>query len=158
MKDPNHSTYTEDDLEIDLRQILTVLKKWRTLIIAMTLLCGLAAAIVSFFILPPIYQAQTLLMVNQATDKLQAVPTSSAEGDDLTNVDNNVSRMPVLTMNTYLGQIKSETLMNRIISDLKIQDQYSAGSLAAVIDAQVVKDSNLIEVKVTGPDPVLAAV
>lgn len=155
MNDPNYNNQN-DEIEIDLRQILTVLKKWRNLIIIMTLLCGFAAGLVSFFVLPPIYQANTLLMVNQATDKLQALPNNNS--GDLDNVVGSVSRLPVLTMSTYLGQIKSETLMHRIIKKLKLDPaQYSAAGLAAMIDAQVVKDSNLIQVKVTNPDPVLAS-
>jgi succinoglycan biosynthesis transport protein ExoP len=158
LKDPNQNTYVADEeLEIDLRQILSVLKKWRNLIIVMTILCGFAAGILSWFVLPPIYQSQTLLMVTQATDKLQAVPTNTGDGD-LDNVVNNVSRLPVLTMSTYLGQLKSETLMNRIIKDLDLDpEQYTPAALAGMIEAQVVKDSNLIEVKVTSPDAVLAS-
>jgi capsular polysaccharide biosynthesis protein len=161
MKDPNRSTYKieDEEMEIDLRQIINVLKKWRKLIIVMTLLCGFAAGILSFFVLPPIYQAQTLLMVTQATDKLQATPTttSSADGENLDNLDN-VSRLPVLTMSTYLGQLKSEALMNRIIKKLHLNpEQYNASALAGMIDAQVVQDSNLIQVNVTSPDRLLAS-
>ncbi len=157
LNDQNQSgKYSEDEIEIDLRELLKVFRKWGKLIIIMTLLCSLATGLVSWLLLSPVYQANTLLMVSQATEKLQATVNGSNEG--LEDVVGSVSRMPVLTMSTYLGQIKSETLMNRIIERLELDDLgYNARSLSGMIDASVVKDSNLIEVKVTGTDPELAA-
>lgn len=134
-----------DEMEIDLRQLIMVLKKWSRLIILMTLLSGLAAYIISSYVLTPVYQAKTLLMVTQATDKLSTAPAS--RGDDLDDVVGSVSRIPVWTMSTYLGQLKSEALMHNIIKELQLPN--SAGGLASMIDAAVIKDSNLIEVKVS---------
>ncbi len=151
----NHHNIADEEIEIDLRELLKIFKKWSKLIIVMTLLCAFAAGLLSYFVMSPIYQAQTLLMVTQATEKLQTNPTRSGEG--LEDVVSSVSRMPVLTMSTYLGQIKSETLMNRIIERLELDpEKYNAYTLSGMIDASVVKDSNLIEVKVTSADPVLA--
>lgn len=154
MTDKNHASYAaEDEIEIDLRQLITVLKKWSKLIITMTLLCTFTAGVLSYFFLTPIYQAQTLLMVTQATDKLQAAPQ---QGDSLERVVSSMSSTPVWTMSTYLGQLKSEALMKRIIAELRLID-YTPDMLSGMINASVVKDSNLIEVKVTSSDPRLAA-
>ncbi len=157
MKDrKNTSKLAEAEIEIDLREFLRVFRKWSKLIVVMTLICTFAVGLLSFFVLSPIYQAKTLLMVTQATEKLQNNPTRSNEG--LEDVVSSVSRMPVLTMSSYLGQLKSETLMNRIIERLKLNPkEYSIYTLSAMIEAKVVKDSNLIEVSITNPDPVLAA-
>lgn len=143
-------SYTNgDEIEIDLRQLLMVLKKWSRLIIIMTLLAGLAAFLISSFVLTPVYQAKTLLMVTQATDKLST--QAATQNEDLGDVVSSVSRIPVWTMSTYLGQLKSEALMKRIIDKLNLP--YSPGGLASMIEATVVKDSNLIEVKVNNTDP-----
>ena len=151
----NSGKYAEEEIEIDLRELLKIFKKWSKYIIVMTLLCTFAVGLLSWFVMSPIYQAKTLLMVTQATDKLQTNPVRSGEG--LEDVVSSVSRMPVLTMSTYLGQIKSETLMNRIIEHLELDpEKYNAYTLVGMIDASVVKDSNLIEVKVTSADPALA--
>jgi succinoglycan biosynthesis transport protein ExoP len=147
----------DDEIEIDLRQILTVLRKWSKLIIIMTLLCMLTAGIISYFVLSPVYQASTLLMVTQATDKLATAPTTNT-GDGLNNVVNSVNLTPVLTMTTYLGQLQSEALMQRVIKELKLDpEKYTPAVLAGAIDATIVKDSNLIEVKVNNNDPVVAS-
>lgn len=153
----NNHNIAEEEIEIDLRELLRIFKKWSKLIIVMTLLCAFVAGLVSQFIMSPIYQAKTLLMVTQATEKLQTNPTIRS-GEGLEDVVSSVSRLPVLTMSTYLGQIKSEALMNRIIERLELDpEKYNAYSISGMIDATVVKDSNLIEVKVTGADPALAA-
>lgn len=156
MTNPEQSSnQTDEEMEIDLRQLLQIIKKRSKLIIAGTLLCALSAGIISFVILTPIYMTKTLLMVTQATDKLQNYrPVNNGEG--LEDVVSNVSRMPVWTMNTYAEQIKSEAMMNRIIDRMGLEN-YSAGRLASMISTNIVKDSNLIEVRVSSGDPVLAA-
>ena len=152
----NNHNIADEEIEIDLRELLKIFKKWSKLIIVMTLLCAFVAGLFSYFVMSPIYQAKTLLMVTQATEKLQTNPTARS-GEGLEDVVSSVSRMPVLTMSTYLGQIKSETLMNRIIERLQLDpEKYNAYSMAGMIEASVVKDSNLIEVKVTSADPALA--
>ncbi len=159
MSEEKHNDYTEDgEIEIDLRRLLNVFRKWSKLIIVMTLLCAFAAGIVSAFILPPVYQANTLLMVAQATDKLQSQPTAANTGDDLDQVVNTISRLPVLTMNTYLGQLQSEALMKRVIKKLDLDEEgITPADLSTMIEAEVVQDSNLIQVKVNNNDPELAA-
>ena len=146
----------DGEIEIDLRQILAVLKKWYKLIIIMTLLCVLTAGLVSYFVLSPVYQSSTLLMVTQATDKLSTNITRT--GDGLGDVVDMVNRTPVLTMTSYLGQLKSEALMQRVIEALDLEAEgYTPVGLAGSIEATIVKDSNLIEVKVSNTDPILAS-
>jgi len=155
LTEPNNNLNgTSEEIEIDLREIIKVLKKRSKLIIAGTLLCALTAGLISFFILPPIYQAQTLLMVTQATERLQ---TNAKQTEGLEDVVGSVSRMPAWTLNTYLGQIKSEALMKRIINRLKLDSSlYTAAGISGMINASIVKDSNLIDIKVTNGDPYLA--
>jgi len=149
MNEERRAYAESDDIEIDLRQLIMVLKKWARLIIIMTLLAGVAAYLISSFILTPVYQAKTLLMVTQATDKLSA--NTARSNQDLSDVVSTVTTIPVWTMSTYMGQLKSEALMKRIIDKLDLR--VSPGGLAGMIEASVVKDSNLIEVKVNHPDP-----
>ncbi|RJO61500.1 MAG: lipopolysaccharide biosynthesis protein [Dehalococcoidia bacterium] len=144
---------TEEQV-IDLRSYLKILHKRRLLIILVTLLFLLTGGILSFFVLPPGYEAGTLLLVTQAADKQQVVN----QGNDTGSVVNTVSRIPVLTMNTYVGQIKSEALLQRVIDKLQLGERgYTARTLAGQIRAATAKDSNLIEVIVSGSDPNLAA-
>lgn len=149
-----YKNVAEEEIEIDLRHLLKVFKKWNKLIILGTLLCAFSVGILSFFVIPPVYEAETLLMVTQATDKLQSV--QQVEGLD--EVVGSISQMPVWTMNTYLGQIKSEVVMQRVIDRLKMDHTlYNPATLSRQVDASIVKDSNLLDIKVSNGDPVLAS-
>lgn len=146
---------SEDVITVDLREFIRILRKWSKLIISMTVCLALLVMMVSTFVLEPVYQSKTLLMVTQATEKLQSVPTTPGTGEgELDSVVSTVSRIPVLTMSTYLGQLKSEALMIRVIERLRLLT--TPASLSKMIEAQVVKDTNLIEVKVNHHNPVLA--
>jgi len=149
-----NSDHAEEEIEIDLRKILKVLRKWSKLIIMITLLTTLASGLISYYYLKPVYQAKTLLMVTVASDKLQVTTNPLTRTDPTTGAA--TAPMPVLTMNTYLGQLKSEVVISRVITALNLSNQ-SGDSLSKNIEASIVQDSNLIEVKVKHTDPILAA-
>lgn len=150
-----NSNLAEDEIQIDLRAYLKVLQKWRKFIALGTLACVLTSGILSFFFLPPVYESKTLLQVTQPTDREQVIRNQQGSLEDVVS---SVSRLPVMTMNTYLGQLNSEALMQRVIQKLKLDPgQYSPGVLSGMIKATVVKDSNLIDVRVQCGDPQLAA-
>ena len=157
MKNNREECYSDQaafEKEIDLRVYIKVLKKRRVLIAAITLLAVLTSGFLSYFVIKPVYQANSILLVTQAADKPQMI----AQKDDLSAIVNSVARIPVLTMNTYVGQIKSEALMQRVIDKLHLGDRgYSASSLAGQIKATAAKDSYLIDITVTNNDPQLAA-
>lgn len=142
-----------DEQSIDLRAYLQVLKKRRSMIAQIALLAVLVSAIYSFFVLKPIYEAKTVLMVTQVTDKMQTSTQSSAQN----NVINSVSRIPVMTMNTYVGQLKSDDLMMRVIERMNLADYgYTPRSLAGQVNVSAAEDSYLINVSVSNSDPELA--
>ena len=140
--------------EISLHQIFYVLKKWRILILTITLLFTLGVGVLNFFVIQPVYQAKTLLMVTVASEKLQVNNQLMIRPGEDTLLENQAA-MPILTMNTYLGQIQSEILMKRVLDQLGLKKQ-TISSLSAMIDSSIIKDSNLIEVKVSHTDPKMA--
>ncbi|TEB08228.1 Capsular polysaccharide type 8 biosynthesis protein cap8A [Pelotomaculum schinkii] len=151
---PNQNTPAGiDGQEIDLRVYIQLLKKRRALVVLLPLLAALVSAILSFFVLKPVYEAKTVLLVTQAADKLQTT-TRSNDPDDLLNT---VSRIPVLTMNTYVGQVKSDELMRRVIEQMGLEPYgFTPRSLAQQVKASSAKDSYLLEVSVSNHDPQLA--
>ncbi len=139
---------------IDLRLYLNILRKRYPLIILVTLLCVIVSGLISFFILKPVYETHTTLLVTQATDKQQTAGTQSG---DLNTLVDSMSRIPVLTMNTYIGELKSDAMMQNVIKKLRLEESgYSTRDLARSIKASVAKDSNLIDVTVNNGDPDLA--
>lgn len=147
--------YLEDG-EIDLRQILHVLYKWRLIIIAITTLAVITSGIMSYFVLAPVYQASSMLIVTMPDTGTKS--TSSSNQDDLESVISTVSRMPLMTMNTYVGQLTSDTMYQRVVQRLQLEDKgYSARNIAGMVNAEVAKDSNIIRLKVQHTNPRLAA-
>jgi succinoglycan biosynthesis transport protein ExoP len=55
-------TYTD---EIDLREYIEVLWRWKFFVVGVTLIAALTAALVSFFVLEPVYQASVQVLAPQ---------------------------------------------------------------------------------------------
>ncbi|MCR4441356.1 MAG: GNVR domain-containing protein [Peptococcaceae bacterium] len=139
--------------EIDVRQVLTVLDRRKWFIVIFTLSALMTAAVLSFFILPPVYEAQTTLLVVQGDEK-KAVRT---ESNDLESMISAISRLPEMTIKTYVEQIKDPVLLSEVIARLDMaKDGYTVESLSNIIRVTAIKDTNLIEVKVRNTDPKLA--
>lgn len=150
--------YYNDEDVIDLREYIAIISKWRGVIALLTLCALVTSAIVSYFVLPPVYETKTVLMVAQSvstTDK--RTPTDQ---DNLESLVNTISSIPQLTMNTYVMQVKNDRLMGQVAQALKekgVGEGLSAGALLGMVNAQALKDTNLIEIKATNTDPHLAA-
>lgn len=139
---------------IDLREYLSILKKRRLLIAVVTIVAVLTSAVLSFFVLPPVYETKTMLMATQPADE-KVVYRSS---DDLRSVVDTVSRLPGMTVKTYVGQVKNPVLLQRVIDKLRLNPQlYNVRTLDGMITVTDIKNTDLIEIKVESSDPQLAA-
>lgn len=143
-----------DEQGIDLLVLINALKKYFWFIALVTILAVIASGIHSYFLTTPVYVARTVLRVTQAADK----PQVTGQRDDIDSILNSISHIPVLTMNTYVGQIKSEILMQRVIDKLNLdQYGYTPRALAGQIQVTAAQDSYLIEVTVHNSNPIFAA-
>lgn len=141
---------------IDLRLYLKMLQKWKWLIVGMTLLAVLTSGILSFFVLAPVYQSKAVIMVKQYQDPKTG--QRQERQDDLESVVNSLSRLPEMTIKTYVGQLKNEALLRNVIDSLKLDKAvYSPNALSGLIEVSVVPETNLIELAVKNNDPKLAA-
>ncbi|MDW7675418.1 MAG: GNVR domain-containing protein, partial [Bacillota bacterium] len=126
--------------------------KW--LITALTIIAVITSGILSYFILPPVYETKAVLMATQAADNQRRL----TDDTNLEGIVDTLSRLPEMTMNTYVGQLENETLLKTVIKKLELEEEgYTVRGLSNMISASNVKDTNLIEVKVTNTDPSLAA-
>lgn len=141
--------------EISLRELIeTLIKGWK-LIAIITAICVLVAGIYSFFIIDPTYEAKSVLMASFATDKLVNI---SKNGDSVEGILNTISTYPVLTIQTYKEQIKSPKILQQVIEDLNLSEkEITRVGLRDMIALEAIKDTNLIEIKVSSSDPELAA-
>jgi capsular polysaccharide biosynthesis protein len=122
---------------IDLREIFFILRKRIVLIVSVTLLAAIVSALLSYFVLTPVYQAETDLLVNksQQTDK-----TDISQSDIQANLQ---------LIDTYNVVIKSPRIMNIVASRINEQD---VGSLIASVNVSAVKNSQVISITVDNPD------
>lgn len=106
---------------ISLKEIYEVIKKRFFLIISITIGAALIAAIVSFFIMTPIYQSSTQFIVNQNGQEQQEQ-----------YIDQNMIRTNVELINTYNVIIKSNAILDEVVEELNLP--YSAEELGNKIN------------------------
>jgi non-specific protein-tyrosine kinase len=116
---------------VELRQSLTVLRKWLWLI-ALGSVLGLVSAFGLSVLSIPIYQSTLTLLVNQGSG-------------DPNNVYN-----AILTSNsvapTYVEQIKSSVVLEKVVRDLALP--YSVHALKNALNVQQVRNTQLIQISV----------
>lgn len=128
-----------DDYSIDLKEIIRLLlKKWW--IIALSTAVGLLTAfLISSFVLTPMYTARVSLYVSN----ISVNTSSSVNINDITASQKMV--------NTCIAIIKSESLLNEV-SRLD-GTNYTKGQLLEMTSAMAVNNTELLEIKVTSPNP-----
>lgn len=143
---------------IDLLVYLKMLQKWKWLVAGITLLAVITAGVLSFFVLSPVYQSKTLIMVKQYQDPKATTNNEEQQTDNLQSVVNSLSRLPEMTIKSYVEQVKNEGLLRKIIDVLKLDKTiYYPDSLGDLIDVEAVPETNLIQISVKNNDSGLAA-
>lgn len=127
---------------ISLKEIFEVIKKRFSLILFFIIVSALIAAIVSYFILTPTYESTSQFIVNQEREDPSAEFSTS---DIRTNVE---------LINTYEVIIKSRAILEDVVEEMNLP--YSVGTLADNIEVTSEEDSQVVNVTVSDPDPVLA--
>lgn len=139
--------------EISLRELIETLLKQKRLIIGVTTLCVLAAVIVSFFVMEPVYEAKAVLMASNITDKFKA----KEKGEGIEGILDAVADTPDLTIETYKEQIKNPIILEEIVKELELdKKEMTRLNLAAMVELETIKNTNLIYVKVKNTDKALA--
>ena len=128
---------------IDLRDYFFILKKKIGVILTSMIICGLISGIVSFFVLTPVYEANTSLIVNKEIENELAEMTTS---DDLRFVQQ-------LAL-TYGEIIKSRTVITSTIEKLDLDMTYEA--LAGAVSVTNVSDTQIIKISVRHNNPLIA--
>ena len=128
---------------IDLKEYFQIIKKRAWLIVLITTIAMIVSGIISFFVLSPVYETKTTLIVN--SDK--APGTDVITGDQI-----NVSQK--LTV-TYGEIIKSKVVLDEVAKQLKIKDGYS--EIEKKLTVSPVKDTQILEISVEDYNPKRAA-
>lgn len=142
-------TYQEEFMEIDLKEVISLLWHRKWLIIGLVVV----AVIASYFIskeMTPIYETSTLLMVKEESGVQDLFPEQFSLFTGKAN-----------KVDTYAEILKSRRITGRVIKEMDLQNEetgklISSGSLQQAITVGRGKQTNLITITVTYPDPVAA--
>jgi len=126
--------------EIDLREYINVLLKRKGIIILIFLIVVITAALVSYFVLSPVYQSSVVFSIALMDNR----PTTTI----IAQVENNV---PVIKIHEALEVINSNLILDEVIkrSDLNI----SSDQLRTRIEVENLKNTNFIKVSVEVDSP-----
>lgn len=124
--------------EIELRQYWQIIRRHWLIVIGIPIIAVIVSGIFTFFFIKPQYAADTTLLVNQA-------PSSAAAAG--LQYDSIMANQALV--NTYSAIIKSASLEQSVISQLNLP--YSAAQLNGMISVSSPTQSQVIDVKVTGP-------
>jgi len=113
--------------EIDLREYINVLLKRKGIIILIFLIAVITAAVISYFILTPVYQSSIIFSVAK------------------------IDGRPVINITEALEIIKSNIVLDEVISRMGLKETIK--QLSSQITTESIKGTNFIKVSVTADSP-----
>ena len=119
---------------VDLREYFGIVKKRFWIVALITIIAVVVSGVISFFMLNPVYEAKSTLIVN--TEKNEE--TQMITGDQF-----NVTQKLAVT---YGEIIKSRSVLDDVIKNLKLENTYE--SLSGQITVSPVKDTQIISISV----------
>jgi capsular polysaccharide biosynthesis protein len=123
---------------ISLKEIFQTLKKRAWMIVIITMIATMISGIVSYFVLTPIYQSSTQILVNQSNkEQQQAINT----GEIQTNIQ---------LINTYRVIITGPVILD------KVKDKLDLDSSIDNVSVNSEQNSQVFTISVQNPDPALA--
>lgn len=131
------------DEQIDLRELFGILIKRLWVIVLITIMSVLISGVVTFFLLVPVYETSTTLMVTRAQD----ITETHLQYQDIL-----ISHRLV---NTYREITTSNRVLYRVIDALGIE--MSADEMRAMVAVTSLRDTEIIKISVENTDPAFAS-
>ena len=135
-------TEKNESMEIDLRELFSVLLHRIWLIAAGAVAGGVIALAITVFLIVPQYQSSALMYVNNSGISLGSTSFSISSAD-LTAAQKLV--------NTYVVILKSRTALTEVIEKAGLD--YTYEQLKSMISASAVNSTEVFEIVVTSPSP-----
>lgn len=126
---------------ISLKELFLTLKKRIWLIVSITILAVIVSAVLSYFVLTPIYSASTQILVNQSKSEESLYSNYEVQ----TNLQ---------LINTYNVILKSPRILDQVIDELNLK--LSTDELSERITVESESESQVITITVEDESPRLA--
>ncbi len=131
----------QQENEIDLLELLDVIRGKIVYVIAVAALLGGLVALYNMFFVTPMYQADSTLYVMTRT------------GENLTTSDVSISNA---LLNDYQYLATSRLVVNQVLSELDIAEEYSYERLSREISISVPDSSRMLIITIMDADPIRA--
>lgn len=125
--------------ELDIKQIVQAIWNKKVLVIVVTIITMIIAAVYSYALQKPKYQSSTTIVLTK--------PQETEEGKALGLTSTDVTMNQKL-VDTYSEIIKSENVLDQVIENTGVQNT-SVSKLKSNITVKAVKDTEVIKVTVT---------
>ncbi|MBX9954137.1 capsular biosynthesis protein [Peribacillus simplex] len=125
---------------ISIKDIFKTLKKRWKLIFLLTLIAALISGTISYFLLTPVYESSTQILVNQKQSENQL---------DSTQIRSNIDMI-----NTYSVIIKSPAILDKVIEELELNQNVDQLSQKITINSQ--ENSQVFSLTVQDSNPTKA--
>lgn len=133
---------TNEEVEIDLRELfLVLLHKWWAIVLS-ALLAGVLFFGYTFFLVDPLYKAKALMYVNNSSISIGSTSVSIS-GAELSAAQKLVD--------TYIVILESRQVLNEVIDEGELDESYE--QLKDMISAAPVNSTEVFEVVVTSTSP-----
>jgi capsular polysaccharide biosynthesis protein len=129
----------QETVNLDLREILFILKKHWKLLVIVPIVCAVSALLISKYIITPKYEADATLIVNPA----QNAQNTTITYDQVTTAQELVG--------TYSIILKSDTVLDQVIHNLNLDT--TAKELATNISVNGMNQTEVIDLSVKDTDP-----
>lgn len=133
--------------EIDLKQLLGILRDNLLIIVNFTIAAMIVAALFSFVILDKQYESYTTLMLGKSADY-----NTGAVTGEITSADVNLNRQLITT---YSEIAKSRVVTSKVIENLGLN--LTQEKLASMITVSTLNNTEIIKITVRTTDPILAS-
>ncbi|UYY97441.1 Wzz/FepE/Etk N-terminal domain-containing protein [Peribacillus frigoritolerans] len=125
---------------ISIKDIFKTLKERWKLIMLLTLIAALISGSISYFLLTPVYESSTQILVNQKQSETQ--------------LDSNQIRSNIDMINTYSVIIKSPAILEKVIEELNLDQSVDQLSEKITINSQ--ENSQVFSLTVQDSNPIKA--
>jgi len=132
--------------EIDLREYINVLLKRKGIIILIFLIAVVTAAVASYFVLKPVYEASAILMISKPKYQVELEPRIQTQFT------------PEISLATYESLIKDIEIEEEVIKRLNLDQppyELTPDNLREMVTIESIKNTNLIKMSLQAGDPKL---
>lgn len=126
---------------LSLQDIIKIIKERFLLIISLTIIAVGIAIVLNFYILTPIYQVKTQILVNQKENGEEVYSWNQIQTD-------------LQLINTYNDIITSPIILSKVIEELRIDTTPEQLSYQITLSSE--SDSKVLDIQVLDSDPELA--